>query len=185
MASSLRGVLGYSRCGRPRAGPLHHQGLGRGAWRSDLGRECPRPDHHLPVYSPHPQPDLPDGVERLKPRIASIGRSSCPSRCETSIERSFKRGSTMNVLDSASPRIAPGDCVRLPDGRIGRVREQREGMYRVRVRRMTSKTNHFVWLALSKVERVPCPKGWMSPEGYNRYLRETLAKRHIRQAEIT
>jgi hypothetical protein len=30
-------------------------------------------------------------------------------------------------------------------------------------------------------EPVECPKGWMSPEGYNRYLKTTLAKLRARQ----
>ncbi|MGH2457810.1 MAG: hypothetical protein ACRDIY_02965 [Chloroflexota bacterium] len=89
----------------------------------------------------------------------------------------------MDASDSAPSRIEPGDCVKVPDGRIGRVREERAGTYRVRVRRLTSKSHQFVWLAGSELERVPCPKGWMSPEGYNRYLKETLAKLRIREAE--
>lgn len=91
--------------------------------------------------------------------------------------------STLDQNKSTAPRIEPGDCVKLPDGRVGRVREERAGTYRVRVRRFTSKSHQFVWLAASELERVPCPKGWMSPKGYNRYLKETLAKLRIRQAE--
>ncbi|HEX5417693.1 MAG TPA: hypothetical protein VFZ25_18705 [Chloroflexota bacterium] len=89
----------------------------------------------------------------------------------------------MDAANSASPRIEPGDCVKVPDGRIGRVREERAGRYRVRVRRFTSKSHQFVWFTAPDLERVPCPKGWMSPEGYNRYLKETLAKLRIREAE--
>jgi hypothetical protein len=40
--------------------------------------------------------------------------------------------------------IGMGDCVRIPDGRIGRVREFSKGKYRVRVRRMTSATHQFL-----------------------------------------
>jgi len=89
----------------------------------------------------------------------------------------------MDAPDSAPPRIEPGDCVKVPDGRVGRVREERAGTYRVRVRRFTSQSHQFVWLTASELERVPCPKGWMSPQGYNRYLKETLAKLRIREAE--
>jgi hypothetical protein len=75
-----------------------------------------------------------------------------------------------------------GDCVRLPDGRIGRVREVSGGKYRVRVRRTTSATHQFLTFAANDLKRAECPKGWMSPEGYARYLRVTLAKMRQRQA---
>jgi hypothetical protein len=69
-----------------------------------------------------------------------------------------------------------GDCVRLPDGRIGRVRSVSGGQYRVRVRRTTSATHQFLMFVAGDLQRVDCPKGWMSPEGYLRYLNVTLAK---------
>jgi hypothetical protein len=75
-----------------------------------------------------------------------------------------------------------GDCVRLPDGRIGRVRGISEGRYRVRVRRTTSATHQFLLFAAKELKRVDCPKGWMSPEGYMRYLNTTLAKMRQRNA---
>lgn len=78
--------------------------------------------------------------------------------------------------------LEPGACVRLPDGRIGRVRDAAEGRYRVRVRRSTSNTKQFLWLTASELQSVDCPKGWMSPEGYLRYLDETLAKMRLRRA---
>ncbi len=81
---------------------------------------------------------------------------------------------------SASPR--PGDCVRLRDGRIARVRECAGGTCRVRVRRTTSKTHQFLELPSAELRRVDCPKGWMSPEGYERYLEVTLRKQRERQA---
>ena len=87
----------------------------------------------------------------------------------------------MDAPDSAPPRIEPGDCVKVPDGRVGRVREERAGTYRVRVRRFTSQSHQFVWLPASQLERVSCPKGWMSPDGYRRYLKPTLAKLAKRQ----
>jgi hypothetical protein len=74
-----------------------------------------------------------------------------------------------------------GDCVRIPDGRIGRVREVSNGRYRVRVRRTTSATHQFLMFDARDLKRVECPKGWMSPAGYLRYLRVTLAKMRKRQ----
>ena len=73
-----------------------------------------------------------------------------------------------------------GDCVRLPDGRIGRVRAKSGGQYRVR--RTTSATHQFLTLAAKDLERAACPRGWMSPEGYARYLATTLAKMRQRRA---
>lgn len=73
-----------------------------------------------------------------------------------------------------------GDCVRIPDGRIGRVREVSGGNYRVRVRRATSATHQFRTFAAGSLKRVNCPKGWMSPTGYARYLKVTLAKMRAR-----
>lgn len=75
-----------------------------------------------------------------------------------------------------------GDCVRLPDGRIGRVRGVSEGRYRVRVRRRSSATHQFLMFVAGDLQRVDCPKGWMSPEGYLRYLNVTLAKMRQRNA---
>jgi hypothetical protein len=79
--------------------------------------------------------------------------------------------------------IEPGDCVKLPDGRIARVRKHKDGKYEVRVRRKTSKSHQFLTLAAADLESVDCPKGWMSPEGYNRYLKTTLAKMRQRKAK--
>jgi hypothetical protein len=78
--------------------------------------------------------------------------------------------------------IKNGDCVRIPDGRIARVREKSGGRHKVRVRRTTSETHQFLWLPADELELVACPTGWMSPPGYNRYLKTTLAKmRQLRQ----
>ena len=79
-------------------------------------------------------------------------------------------------------KIMPGDCVRVPDGRIARVRDLAGGKYRVRVRRATSDTHEFIYVGAGELERVDCPEGWMSPAGYNRYLKTTLAKMRKRQA---
>jgi hypothetical protein len=78
--------------------------------------------------------------------------------------------------------IRPGDCVRLRDGRAARVRERVDDKYRVRVRRTTSKSHQFLTLPSDELERIECPKGWMSPTGYNRYLQVTLAKMGRRDA---
>jgi hypothetical protein len=75
-----------------------------------------------------------------------------------------------------------GDCVRIPDGRIGRVREVSKGECRVRVRRATSATHQFLIFAARDLKLVDCPKSWMSPAGYERYLKVTLAKMRQRQA---
>jgi hypothetical protein len=79
-----------------------------------------------------------------------------------------------------APRLQVGDCVRVPDGRIGRVRARVGRKLRIRVQRRTSRTHQFVVLAPREVRAVPCPPGWMSPDGYRRYLRPTLAKLRAR-----
>ncbi|MGB8936559.1 MAG: hypothetical protein WCC17_15805 [Candidatus Nitrosopolaris sp.] len=77
---------------------------------------------------------------------------------------------------SLEGKINCGDCVKIPDGRIARVRDISKNDYRVRVRRKNSKNHQFLKFAKDELTKAQCPKGWMSPEGYNRYLRETLAK---------
>ncbi len=72
--------------------------------------------------------------------------------------------------------IDPGDCVKIPDGRIARVRDITGEGYRVRVRRKTSQSHQFLKFQKEELEKVTCPKGWMGPEGYNRYLKITLEK---------
>jgi hypothetical protein len=81
----------------------------------------------------------------------------------------------------APQRFAVGDCVRIRDGRIGRVRAIEHRGYRVRVLRGTSKTHQFLVYKAGQLKRVTCPKGWMSPEGYRRYLKPTLAKMRERR----
>jgi hypothetical protein len=80
-------------------------------------------------------------------------------------------------------RFRLADCVSIPDGRIGRVREVIGGKYRVRVRRTSSSTHQFLMFAASDLKHADCPKGWMSPEGYARYLKVTLAKMRQRQTK--
>jgi hypothetical protein len=77
--------------------------------------------------------------------------------------------------------IRVADCVRLPDGRIGRVRAIQRDTIRVRVRRKTSATHQLVMVRPARVRQVPCPAGWMSPQGYARYLRVTLDKMRRRR----
>jgi hypothetical protein len=74
-----------------------------------------------------------------------------------------------------------GDCVSIPDGRTGRVREVSGGKCRVRVRRKTSATHQFLSFEARDLKRVKCPEGWMSPERYARYLKTTLAKMRQRR----
>jgi hypothetical protein len=80
-------------------------------------------------------------------------------------------------------RFTVGDCVRVPDGRVGRVRAVEARQYRVRVQRRTSKTHQFLHLRAGELSRVECPSGWMSPDGYRRYLKPTLAKQRARQRQ--
>jgi hypothetical protein len=77
--------------------------------------------------------------------------------------------------------IRLGDCVRVPDGRVGRVRNIVGNAYRVRVRRKRSQSHQFLVFDRKELKRVECPTGWMSPAGYLRYLRVTLAKMRQRQ----
>ena len=72
--------------------------------------------------------------------------------------------------------IQEGDCVTVPDGRIGRVRSIEGSKIKVRLMRVTSHTYQFIWYLQSEVKIVVCPKGWMSSNGYNKYLKVTLAK---------
>jgi hypothetical protein len=88
----------------------------------------------------------------------------------------------MELISDMHYMIKPGYCVKLPDGRIGRVRDMDKytKQYRIRVRRKTSNTHQFVYFPASKLKVVPCPKGWMSVEGYNSYIKKTLAKMKAR-----
>ena len=72
-------------------------------------------------------------------------------------------------------------CVKIPDGRIGRVREKIGKKYKVRVQRKTSSSHQFLFFEGHQLKSVACPKNWMSPEGYKRYLKKTLLKMKKRQ----
>lgn len=78
--------------------------------------------------------------------------------------------------------IAIGSCVQVPDGRIGRVREQFNDQYKIRLRRKTGVSHQFLLFTAQELKQVDCPKGWMSVDGYNRYLKKTLAKMKKRHA---
>ncbi|MCE5232052.1 MAG: hypothetical protein ABFC67_07690 [Mizugakiibacter sp.] len=69
-----------------------------------------------------------------------------------------------------------GDCVRVPDGRIGRVRAVEGARARVRLRDPCSGRYRFLWFDAADVRSVACPAGWMSADGYRRYYGATLAK---------
>ena len=74
-------------------------------------------------------------------------------------------------------KIKLGFCVKIPDGRIGRVREkQSSGLWKIRVKRFTSNSHQFLYFKEKKLKIIPCPNGWMSVDGYNRYLKITLSK---------
>ncbi len=77
--------------------------------------------------------------------------------------------------------IVIGGCVKIPDGRIARVRERIKNQYKVRVRRKTSLSHQFLYFNAKELKPVDCPKGWMSVEGYKRYLKATLAKMKTRE----
>jgi acetolactate synthase small subunit len=70
--------------------------------------------------------------------------------------------------------INSGDCVKIPDGRIARDISQNE--YIVRVRRKESKYHQFLKFSKRELTKVQCPRGWMVPEDYNRYVEKTLMK---------
>ena len=73
--------------------------------------------------------------------------------------------------------LKAGVCVKIPDGRIGRVRDYDKSKgWRVRVKRKTSDTHQFMFFKESQLKIIKCPGGWMSISGYNSYLRKTLDK---------
>ena len=72
--------------------------------------------------------------------------------------------------------IRPGDCVKLPVDRIARVRDAVKATSRVLVRRKTSETHQFLRFRADELRNVGCTTKWMSPAGYDRYLKVTLDK---------
>lgn len=69
-----------------------------------------------------------------------------------------------------------GDCVKIPDGRIGRVRARENNLWKIRVKREKSNSHKFMYFRTNELKVINCPKGWMSPEGYNSYVEKTLYK---------
>ncbi len=76
--------------------------------------------------------------------------------------------------------LKTGVCVRVPDGRPGRVRAHRAGKFSVRVRRQGKTTDEILTFAAAELTRIDPPAGWMSPEGYNR--RVAALRRRRREA---
>jgi len=70
--------------------------------------------------------------------------------------------------EEAMAQLQRGECVRLTDGRPGRVRQKVGGKFRVRVRRAGGKTDELLLLGRREIEKIDPPSGWMSVEGYNR-----------------
>ena len=77
--------------------------------------------------------------------------------------------------------LAIGACVKIPDGRIGRVREYNNKLWKVRVKRNTSDSHTFMYFTTSELRVVKCPDGWMSVDGYNNYVKKTLKKMRERK----
>jgi hypothetical protein len=50
------------------------------------------------------------------------------------------------------------------------------------VKRWNSNTHQFLLVQPKDLELLACPQGWMSPDGYRRYLRVTLRKMRERSA---
>ncbi|HEY6146162.1 MAG TPA: hypothetical protein VIZ69_00630 [Thermoanaerobaculia bacterium] len=78
-----------------------------------------------------------------------------------------------------------GECVRLSDGRPGRVRGRIGTKYRVRVRRTGGKSDEVLLLPGRELEKIDPPAGWMTPEGYNRRVaavRRSAASRSTTRA---
>ena len=65
-------------------------------------------------------------------------------------------------------QLQRGECVRLTDGRPGRVREKVGGKFRVRVRRAGGKGDELLLLGGRELKKIDPPSGWMTVEGYNR-----------------
>lgn len=77
--------------------------------------------------------------------------------------------------------IRRGDCVRLPDGRPGRVRETRGSTVRVRVRKRGRTVDEILVLSPSDLRAIEPPAGWMSPAGYNK--RVAALRRSVKERE--
>jgi hypothetical protein len=74
--------------------------------------------------------------------------------------------------------LRPGECVRVPDGRPGRIRGRRGGKFSVRVRRRGGTADELLLLSPRELEPIDPPAGWMSVKGYVR--RTAAARRNAR-----
>ena len=72
-----------------------------------------------------------------------------------------------------------GECVRVPDGRPGRIREARGDTVRVRVRKRGGTTDEILAFSPGDLKAIDPPAGWMSPAGYNKRL--LAARRNARK----
>jgi hypothetical protein len=80
--------------------------------------------------------------------------------------------------EEAHVALKPGECVRVPDGRPGRIRGRRGGKLTVRVRRRGGTADEVLLLSPRELERIDPPAGWMSVKGYVR--RTAAARRNAR-----
>ena len=78
-------------------------------------------------------------------------------------------------------KLQTGDCVRVPDGRPGRVRGREGGRVRVRVRRPDSTVDELVLFRTAQLSRIAPPSGWMTPQGYRRRLAAARRNAKIRR----
>jgi hypothetical protein len=116
----------------------------------------------------------------LRSEVPVQGRGARVSRQEVPPGLAARRQRPNAGVPGVKADFQFGDCVTVPDGRTGRVRGRVGTKYRIRVRRITSETHQFLFFSAVELQPVDCPKGWMTPEGYRRYLRVTLAKQRSR-----
>ena len=74
--------------------------------------------------------------------------------------------------------LKAGDCVLVPDGRPGRVRDCRSGAFKVRVRRPGTEKDELLHLSRRDLTPIDPPAGWMTPLGWTR--RRAAARRNAR-----
>lgn len=91
--------------------------------------------------------------------------------------------------------MKPGDCVKINSRfinfiyenylreieNIGRIRKKEGNYYKVRIKNSNNKYYKFYIIQEKYLKWIECPRGWMSKEGYNNYLRKTLSKIKQRQ----
>lgn len=77
--------------------------------------------------------------------------------------------------------LQAGDCVRVPDGRPGRVRGREGGRLLVRVRRPGSTVDELLLFRSAQLSRIAPPSGWMTAQGYRRRLAAARRNAKIRR----